>query len=182
MARSATGFGGCCYLEPETGHQDMLLVDPITLQVSQTWKGCVAAYASPLGSFACTGRVLTAHLPDGSTRTVTPTPPVTDDGWAQVDDSGRRVIFAVVHSRGAGGGGCPCKLDTEANSLADGSVTVLADQMLPDAPLPDGRVIMTSAPAVPDEGPHATWILSPDGTRVQLGPVGAQFMAVIALP
>jgi len=182
VVRAASGFGGCCYLPPETGHEDVLLVDPTTMQVTQTFKGCVSAYATPLGSFACTGSTVVVHLPDGSTQTVTPTSPLALVGWVHVDDAGGRVVFGVIHSRGQGGGGCPCKIDTEAAALNGGSVTTLADQMLPEAVLPDGRIVATMAPMIPGSGPYSIWIVSPDGTRVQLGAATSELVAVLPLP
>jgi hypothetical protein len=182
VARSASGFGGCCYFNPEMGHKDVFIVDPATMRAGPNWNGCASAYATPKGSFACTGSVVTVQLADGSTRTVTPTAPVVAVGWAHVDDSGGRVVFTAVHSRGQGDGGCPCTLDTEAGTLGAGSVTRLADQMTLDDLLPDGRIIATSAPVVPGQGASAEWIVAPDGSRVRLGPDGARFLAVVPLP
>lgn len=185
VARSATGLGGCCYFTPESGHRDVLLVDSATLQLSRTWNGCAAASPSPSGAFACVGGTVTVNLPDGSTRSVIPTQPVRNVGWALVDDAGGRVVFGVVHSRGQGDGGCPCVIDTEVGGLDGGTVTKLVDQMTPDDLLPDGRVVATSTPSTPvlaGQGTVADWIVSPDATRVRLGPEGARFLAVLTLP
>jgi len=181
VVRSASGLGGCCYLSPEDGHTAVLVVSPGALQPGPTLPSCVTAYASEAGSFACVGRMVTVHLADGSTRAVMPTQPVAQVGWARVDDAGARVVFTVLHSRGQGDGGCPCNLDTEAGSLSDGSVTKLADQMTLDDLLPDGRIVATSAPALPGEGPTVDFIVSPDGTRMRLGPDGESFLAVVPM-
>jgi hypothetical protein len=182
VARQATGLGGCCYFPDEVGVRDMLLVDPTTLQLSQTWKGCATAHASALGAFACTGPVSTVHLPDGSTRTVAPTKPAVVVGWVRVDDVGGRVVLGVIHSRGNGDGGCPCTIDTEAVALGDGAITKLADQMTPDDVLPDGRIVAKATPVMPGQDTVADWIVSPDGTRTRLGPDSARFLAVVSLP
>ena len=63
-----------------------------------------------------------------------------------------------------------------------GSVTTLADQMLPEAVLPDGRIVATMAPMIPGSGPYSIWIVSPDGTRVQLGAATSELVAVLPLP
>ncbi len=180
VARQATGLGGCCYLTPEIGHMDAMLVDSATLQVSATWSGCSTASASQKGAFACVSASLTVHLPDGSTRMVSPTPPVAGVGWGHVDDAGNRVVFAVIHSRAGGEGVCPCVIDTETAALDTGVVTKLADQMTPDGLLSNGRVIASSAPLLPGQGTFSEWLLSADGTRVQLGPNGAHFVAIVS--
>lgn len=182
VARSATGLGGCCYLPPEYGHKDALLVDPATLQVSLRWDGCATASATPLGSFACTGAALTAHPADGQTQAIAPIGPVVTAAWAHVDEAGRRLVFGVVHTRGQGDGGCPCRIDTEDAALDGGAATRLADQVLPDAVLPDGRLVVASAPAVPAQAPPSHWLLSPGGARTQLGPDGAEFLAILTTP
>jgi hypothetical protein len=183
VARSATGIGGCCYIPPEAGHKDVVVVNPTTMQVSQSLTGCVAAYASPQGSFVCTSTsALTVHLADGLTRSVTPMSPVVGVGWAHVDDTHSRVVFTVIHSRGPGDGGCPCMIDVESAPLDGGSVTVLANQMTLDDVLPDGGIVATTAPSLPGQGTAATdWVVRPDGSRVQIGQAGAQFLAVLQL-
>jgi hypothetical protein len=182
VVRSATGFGGCCYAPPELGVRDVLLVDQASLRVSQTWTACPMASPSSLGSFACTGAVLTVHPPDGSTRTVTPIGPVVQAAWAHVDDQAGRVVFGVIHARGRGDGGCPCQIDTEQAGLDGGAATRIADQLLPEDILPDGRIVAASAPALPAQAPPSRWLLSPGGARSPLGPDGALFLAVVTIP
>jgi hypothetical protein len=182
VVRSRTGIGGCCYFWPEGAAEDTLLIDPTTRQVSQTLTGCHAAFASAVGSFACVAAPLTVHMADGSTRTVNPSPPVAGVGWSHTDDTGRRVVFGVIHSRGQGDGGCPCVIDMEAGAWDTGVVTKLADQMTPDDVLPDGRVVATSAPANPTGGsPSSLWLVSPDGARARLGGDGDDFVATVQL-
>ena len=177
VARTATGIGGCCYIPPEAGHRDVLVVDPTTFQISQSLNGCNAAYTSPQGSFVCTSTPpMTVHLADGSTRSV-----AAGGGWVHVDDSHGRVVFTLIHSRGQGDGGCPCKMDVEAAPLDGGPVTVLADQMTLDDVLPDGGIVAATAPVLPGQGALADWIVRTDGTRVQLDQAGGPFVAVLPL-
>jgi hypothetical protein len=180
VARDVTGIGGCCYLLPESAARDAMLLDPATLQLTTTWSGCMTSFVSPKGSFACG---LTVHLADGSTKAATPLPPVVGVGWAHVDDARQRVVFTVLHNRGQGDGGCPCLIDTEAADLKTGAASKLVDQVTLDGLLPDGSIIVQSAPAVPSGAMHQEWVVSPDGTRVQLGPdAGVELLAVIPQP
>jgi hypothetical protein len=188
VSRSITGIGGCCYLTPETAGRDVMLVDPSTLQVATQWNACSTAAVSALGSFACiasSGGVSTGavavHRASGTDVTVTSIAPVEHVGWSIVDDDHNHVLFAVVHSSGAGGGDGPYLIDTEQADLASNTVTKLFDQVTPDVVLPDGRVVVTSAPQVVNGASSSVFIRSPGGSSLQVGPTGAGFLTSFRL-
>jgi hypothetical protein len=190
VSRSLTGIGGCCYLTPETGGRDAMLVDPATLHVSNTWTGCATALATASGSFACvtgSGQTgVTVHPATGPDVDVSPLPPVAHVGWALVDDTQGRVLFAVIHSFGAGGGDGPYKIDTEQAALTAHQATHLLDQVVPDAALPDGRIVVTEAPAVPTSGapgsaPPSVVIATSGGGKLRIGAAGAGYLGAFQL-
>jgi hypothetical protein len=188
VSRSVTGIGGCCYLTPETAGRDVMLVDPSTLQVTTQWTACSTAAVSERGSFACiatsggvsTG-VVTVHRASGSDTSVNAIAPVEHVGWLTVDDDRNNVLFAVVHSSGAGGGDGPYVIDTERADLAGNTVTKLFDQTTPDVVLPDGRVVVTSAPQVVNGSSSSVFIRSSGGSSLQIGPTGAGFLTSFRL-
>lgn len=167
--------GGCCYIPPEELARGAMLLDPATLQVSQSWPGCATAAATDAGSFACvevfrTGK-LTVHEAAGVTTSVTAEMPAQAVGWAHVDDSRNRVVFGVIHSLSGG-----YRVDTEAGDLATGAVTTLWTQVVPDALLPDGRVVVTSVPLASTDA-RAVYVRSETGASHQIGPVDSFFLA-----
>jgi len=187
VARDATGIGGCCYLTPEIAGRDAMLVDPTTLQMTKNWPGCATAAASPEGSFACVTSAsrparLTVHRTTAPDITVTALPPSREVGWALVDDAYNRVVFGAVHSFGNGGSEGPYAVDTESGDLPGGVVSVLADHATPVAALPDGRVVVTSAPARLSGSTSTVSVQAPSGASQQLGPEGAEFVGAFPLP
>jgi hypothetical protein len=185
VSRDATGIGGCCYLTPESGARDAMLMDPVTLHLITAWNGCATASASPAGSVACSGPNRTAtivvHRAAAPDVTLSALPPHQQVGWAFVDDAGNRAIFGVIHSFGSGGAQGPYAIDAEAGDLGSLAVSKLFDQVTPDAALPDGSVIVTSAPPVVNASPSTVSVRSVSGAVHQLGPSGAAFVAVFQL-
>jgi hypothetical protein len=178
VSRDQTGIGGCCYLWPETGGRDTMLVDPTTFAVVKTWSGCQTKFVSLAGSFACDGSPVVVHQATGADVEVAPIAPVAGLGWIVVDDVQDRVLFAVIHDRGAGAGDGPYVIDTEQANLASRAVSKLYDQATPLATLPDGRVVVAEAPAVPSSGQgYRLSIRSSSGSSAPLGPRDAQFIA-----
>jgi hypothetical protein len=188
VSRSITGIGGCCYLTPETAGRDVMLVDPSTLQATKQWSGCSTATVSAQGSFACiassggvsTGAV-TVHPASGADVTVNAITPVEHAGWSIVDDIQGRVLFAVVHSSGAGGGDGPYVIDTEQADVNTKTVSKLFDQVVPDAVLPDGRIVVTSAPQVVNGNSSSVFVRSAGGSSLQVGPTGAGYLTSFQL-
>ena len=181
VARDATGIGGCCYLTPEYGARDAMLLDPSTLGATSTWTGCSTAAASNNGSFACAGATVDVHRSTGAEVTVHALSTVAQVGWTVVDDTQNRVLFGAIHSQGRGGAAGPYVIDTEAADLSSGVVTKLFDQATPDAVLPDGSVVVTSAPTSFDYRQLAITVRSTSGTVDQLGPVGSEFVGLVQL-
>ena len=182
VSRNETGIGGCCYLWPETGGRDVMLVDPTTFAVVKTWTGCQTKFVSVAGSFACAASTVVVHQAALSDVQVAALPPVAGLGWLVVDDVQRRVLFAVIHDRGAGGGDGPYVIDTEQGDLVSGVVTKLYDQTTPLAILPAGRAVTAAAPAVPGLGQgYPLSIRSSSGASVQIGPRDAQFIAAFQM-
>ena len=186
VSRNATGVGGCCYLTPEYGARDAMLLDPTTLQATSTWPGCATAAVSGAGSFACAGPVRTGrilvHKAGGGDITVTAVPPSVWVGWAIVDDSANRVIFGVIHDLGEGSGRGPYIIDTEAGDLTTLGVTKLFDQTTPDAALPGVAVVVTAAPAAVDLANSTVALRSASQGSKQLGPKGVAFAGILQLP
>ena len=181
VSRSNTGIGGCCYLTPETAGREVMLVDPGTLMLVNTFGGCASSFVSAAGSFACAGSTIQVHTAGGSDVAVAAQPPVSQVGWAIVDDAGKRVVFAVIHSTGGGGDG-PYVIDTEQGDLTTRTVTKLFDQATPDYVLPDGRIIVSSAPQAPNSGQgYGASLRSSSGSSLQLGPQGSQFRTAFPL-
>jgi hypothetical protein len=182
ISRDATGLGGCCYLWPEEGGRDVMLVDATTLAVVKTWSGCQTRFVSMAGSFACDASPVVVHQATGTDVRVAPIAPVAGLGWIVVDDVQGRVLFAVIHDRGAGAGDGPYVIDTEQGDLASRTATKLYEQVTPLATLPDGRVIVAMAPAVPSSGQgYALSIRSSSGSSTQIGPRDAQFIAAFPM-
>lgn len=182
VARRMTGIGGCCYLTPEYGATDAILLDPTTLAATSTWAGCSTASASTSGSFACAGATVVVHRGASSETNVSASPPISRVGWTVVDDARNRVLFGVIHSQGQGGATGPYVIDTEAGDLRSGVVTKLFDESTPDAVLPDGSLIVTSAPPAFDYQKMSVLIQSTSGAVTQLGPVGSEFRGLVELP
>jgi hypothetical protein len=99
-----------------------------------------------------------------------------------VDDAHNRVLFGVIHSQGQGGGPGPYVIDTEAADISSGVVTKVFDQATPDAVLPDGGVVVTSAPPAFDYQQLAITVRAASGNVEQLGPVGSSFVGLVHLP
>lgn len=185
VERENIGIGGCCYIKPEAAGRDAMLVDPSSLQVTGTWTGCATTSASATGSFACVSDkppAVVVHRGSPVAVTITPLSPVVEVGWAFVDDADSRVVFAVVHSLGNGGGDGPYVIDTESGDLSNGKVTKLVAQQTPEAVLADGSIVVSSAPAAPSSGiPSTVSLLTPAGSLQRLGPSGVQFVAAFTL-
>jgi hypothetical protein len=182
VARRALGIGGCCYLAPETGARDALLLDPATRQTVSTWTGCATAAVTPAGSFSCVGTstgtsTVVVHRQQRTDVTLDVLTPVRHVGWAMVDDAGARAVFGVVHSSGAGGSAGPYAIDTEVGDLATSKVSAVASAMTPDAVLPDGRLVVTSAPPVPPLAGFVVSLRSPSGETRQLGTADSFWVA-----
>jgi uncharacterized protein YceK len=182
ISRDETGLGGCCYLWPEIGGRDVMLVNATTFAVVKTWTGCQTKFVSMAGSFACDGSPVVVHQATGTDVEVAPIAPVAGLGWIVVDDVQGRVLFAVIHDRGAGAGDGPYVIDAEQGKLASRAVSKLYDQATPLATLPDGRVVVAEAPAVPSSGQgYRLSIRSSSGSSAPLGPRDAQFIATFPL-
>lgn len=174
VERQATGIGGCCYLIPETGAKDAMLLDPGSLRTVDTWPGCATASASDAGSLVCIPTTpgtpaLVVHRQQRSDVTLQAQAPVRRVGWAIVDDARGRALFGVVHSDGAGGSSGPYSIDTEAGDLGTGQVATIAGAVTPNAVLPDGRLVVTSAPPVLSPSGFLVSIRSTSGQMQQLG-------------
>ena len=181
VARRATGIGGCCYPTPEYGGRDAMLLDPTTLGATSTWAGCSTAEASTKGSFGCAGATVEVHRSTGAEVSVHALSAVSRVGWTVVDDTRNRVLFAVIHSQGQGGAAGPYVIDTEAADLSSGIVTKLFDQATPDAVLPNGSIVVTSAPMAFDYQQLAITVRSTSGNVDQLGPVGSEYVGLVQL-
>jgi hypothetical protein len=182
VARDATGIGGCCYLTPEYGATDAVLLDTTTLEATSIWTGCSTAAASNNGSFACAGATVVVHPSTGAEVRVHALSPVSRVGWTVVDDSRNRVLFGVIHTQGQAGRPGPYVIDTEAADLSSGVVAKVFDQATPDAVLPDGSVVVTSAPTAFDYQRLAITVRLASGNVEQLGPTGSTFVGLVYLP
>lgn len=127
-----------------------------------------------MGSGAST---VVVHRVQRSDVTLSGITPVQRVGWAIVDDDHGRALFGVVHSSGAGGSTGPYSIDTESGDLATSSVASIAPFVTPDAALPDGRLVVTSAPAILPPAGMTVSIRSSSGTLQQLGGSNSYWIA-----